>query len=107
MSGLWRGGIGLLLLVWVAAMVAGLALSQEKARAVKERRERLAVEQSRTERLCVEQAALEEHVQGLHSDPVAVEEAVRRKLHWTRPDELVIGWREDAPGLDLLEGEEP
>jgi cell division protein FtsB len=80
----------------------GVFMASEKRVEVDEKKGHLAAEEARLEELEQTRAGLEEWERALGSDPAAVEDSIRRKLHWVRPGERVLSWQ-DA----ISDGETP
>jgi cell division protein FtsB len=74
----------------------GVFMAHEKRVEVDEKRAQLAAEEARLAELEETRAALEHWRDALESEPAAVEDAIRRKLHWVRPGERVLSWRQPA-----------
>lgn len=72
----------------------GVFMAHEKRVEVDEKKAQLAAEEARLGQLEETRAALENWEEALESDPAAVEEAIRRKLHWVRPGERVLSWKQ-------------
>jgi cell division protein FtsB len=68
-------------------------MAREKRFEVDRKRVQLAAEEQRLTELKVRRDCLREWKAALESDPVAVEEAIRRKLRWVRPGERVLAWK--------------
>jgi cell division protein FtsB len=77
-------------------MVGGIMIAHHHDRILKERKVRLA--ECESGRIAMEERRdrLKEHLAGLDNDKDVVEEALRRKLRWTKPGEVVLGFREKA-----------
>jgi len=72
----------------------GLFMAHEKRLEVDEKRAQLAEEEARLDELEAARDSLREWREALETDPAAVEEAIRRKLHWVRPGERVLTWKD-------------
>lgn len=80
----------------IAVAMAMAGISREYGHGVAERRLKLENTERRVIMLEEERTELEEHHRELAQDPVAVEEAIRRRMHYARPGEQVLAWRDLA-----------
>ena len=84
-------------------MVVGIAMAQHHERILRERKSRRAELETFRSGLEAERDALKAYLAGLRSDPEVVEQVIRRKLRWTKPGEVVLGFRKENPFAPISE----
>lgn len=96
----------LLGICWVITMVAGIIAAHHHDQMLKKRKIRLTECRVVCTDLRVYRDRLSSHLAGLEDDPSVIEEAIRRKLRWTKSGEVVLGYRESKAD-DLSVAVEP
>jgi len=81
-------------------------MAQHHDRVLRERKSRRAEYEAIRLSLEAQRDGLKAHWAGLQHDPEVIEQVVRRKLRWTKPGEVVLGYRE-AKAPDALSGPIP
>lgn len=77
-------------------------MAREKRFEVERKKTQLAAEEARLKGLESRRDALEQWKAALECDAWAVEEAIRRKLHWVRPGERILAWEGTSPDQGLI-----
>jgi len=85
--------LALLTVAGIFVLGLGVFLAREKRLEVEQKRAQLAAEEARLDTLKETRDSLRDWKAALQSEAWAVEEAIRRKLHWVRPGERVLAWK--------------
>jgi cell division protein FtsB len=80
---------------WFIIMVVGIAMAQHHDQILRERKSRWAECESVRLELQARRDRLKAHLAGLQDDPEVIEQVIRQKLRWTKPGEVVLGFREE------------
>lgn len=92
--------LAVICMVGVFLLGLGLFLAREKRLEVQQKQAQLAAEEARLADLKQARDRLHAWKTALESDALAVEAAIRRKLHWVRPGERVLTWKPGEPSAD-------